>query len=215
MGLVKDVIWGVCSVKADLGPRGRQFHSRTTTIDSSRRGGKGTPVWGKQLPSLACVLMELHSLPRAPTPDLLFFFSCGLHTVLLQSGLLPLCRPSPFWRRRHAWFHTWKIYVIGQRGLCNTFTIPNRIGSSQFPPSRPLRFLGKHICTYSKKHEIKNSTKHRLTFPLQVLYLAWTWGAPVDLAGSTLSVRLRRLRLWLSEKFSGFWRGVKFIPVML
>lgn len=85
------------------------------------------------------------------------YFSCGLHTVLLQSGSLPLCQPSPFKSKRHAWFHTWKIYVIGLLGhmQCiynskqNTLRPVSSV-SPQFPPEE------MYFCTYSETQDQEN-----------------------------------------------------------
>lgn len=153
-GRVKDEIWRTFSIKADLGPRGRQLHNRTTTVGSSRRGER-TPVWRKAAPLPGLCADGAAFLAQGSDTRPSFFSSCGLHNVPLHSGLLPLCRPSPFWRRRHAWFHTWKIYVIGQQGLCNTFTILNRIRRSQLPPSRPLRFPGNVFAHIQKTRDQK------------------------------------------------------------
>lgn len=201
-GLIKDAIWNVFSVTADLGPRGQYLHNRTTTIESSRRGKKRTPVWRKAapLPGLCADGAAFLAQGSDTRPS---FFSCGLHTVPLQSGLLPLCRPSPFCRRRHAWFHTWKMYVIGQQGLCDTFTILNRIRWSQFPPSRPLHFLGKRICTYSNTGDQKLD-KTQVIVPVTRFISHTNVGSACRSRGSTLSGCLRRLCLRLSGKFSGF-----------
>lgn len=84
------------------------------------------------------------NLPPLPSLGVLLARSSGastldpiLHVAALCSsavaGLLPLCQASPLKKkRRHAWFHTWKIYVIGQQGQCNTFTILNRTCWKQF-----------------------------------------------------------------------------------
>lgn len=58
--------------------------------------GKGLQSGGKQLPSLACVLMELHSLPRAPTLDLLFFPHVGCTLFCCSRGCSLCAGPPPF-----------------------------------------------------------------------------------------------------------------------
>lgn len=153
VGLIKDVIWSVFSIKADLGLRGQQPHNRTTTIESSSRGKKRTPVWRKAapLPGL-CADGAAFLAQGSDTRPSFFHVGC---TLFRCSRGCSLCAGPPRCRRRHAWFHTWKMYVIGQQGLCDTFTILNRIRWSRFPLSRPLHFLGKRICTYSNTRDQK------------------------------------------------------------
>lgn len=72
------------------------------------------------------------------------------------------------------------MYVIGQQGLCDAFTILNRVRWSRVPPSLAAFTSWGNVFAHIQIHEIKNSTKHRLSFPLHVLYLKRMWGAPVD-----------------------------------
>lgn len=102
------------------------------------------------------------------------YFSCGLHTVLLQSGCslcasTPLTPPSLFKRKRHAWFHTWKIFVIGQQGLWNTFKILNRIRPvpSVSPPFLPEEM---YLHLFKRKRFKKNgqNTGYRSCYMLHI-----------------------------------------------
>lgn len=88
-----------------------------------------------------------------------------MHFVL-QTGSLPLCQPSGLAEKKsHAWFHTWKIYVIGQQCLYAGFTILNRQGEKQISLGLGLEMLSlsfpfcfyfawKCICTCFSTHII-------------------------------------------------------------
>lgn len=133
--------------------------------------GKGLQSGGKQLPSLACVLMELHSLPRAPTLDLLFFLMWAAHCSAAV-GVAPFVPALPLLEKK-------ACMISYMKDICNWTAGPmqyiyNSKQNTVEPASSvsPLSLPGETYLHIFKKHEIKNSTKHRLTFPLHVLYLA-------------------------------------------
>lgn len=78
-------------MKSDLGTG-----SAASQLDNDNiagvRSGEGSSLEAAPLPGLCSDGAAFLAQGSDTRP----YFSCGLHTVLLQSGSLPLCQPSPF-----------------------------------------------------------------------------------------------------------------------
>lgn len=139
--------------------------------DNKDRGGggegrKGLQSGGEQLPSLACVLMELHSLPRAPTLDLLFFMWAAHCSAAV--GVAPFVPALPLLQKK-------ACMISYMKDVCNWTAGPMRYiynskqntlepVSSVSPPSLPGETY-LHIFKYSRSKTRQNTGyRSRYTF---------------------------------------------------
>lgn len=145
--------------------------SGLATGQRQRAGGearKGLQCGGKQLPSLACVLMELHSLPRAPTLDRLFFMWAAQCSAAV--GVAPFVPALPLLQKK-------ACMISYMKDVCNWTAGPMRYiynskqntlepVSSISPPSLP-RETYLHIFKYTRSKTRQNTGyRSRYTFKI-------------------------------------------------